>query len=215
MIRRTWNLSLRPFRNYRLYNLAFRAGVLAFAGLTFVHAMEIYSRTQERGAMQQALEELKSDGMALQQKTAAIRASLAGSDVKALNARVTWANQMIEARTFSWSRLLDDIEKVLPVNVLITSIAPSIKEGAVSLQLQTVSRGPGDLVDFLDALESSPYFSNAYPSGEREDVLKSLARGITSTVSVRYDPEAEQRNPESHEKMATLAAPEGAAEAVP
>ena len=186
MIRESANFASHPFRHYGLYSLGFRMGVVVVLALTVLHGLWYYRNTLAREDAHEVLEESEVRRDALREEARARAAQLDAGTIKALNEKVLAANALIDARRFSWTQFLTDLEQVLPARVFVHNIAPSIGEEGVELRLSTISKEPVDLVDFLDELELSPLFWHAYPQNEREDTLQTLGRGIASDVEVLY-----------------------------
>jgi Tfp pilus assembly protein PilN len=188
MIHETSNFASHPFRHYGLYSLGFRMGVVVVLALTALHGLWFYRSTLAREDAREVLGESEARRDALREEVRTRVAQLDVGTIEALNEKVTAANALIDSRRFSWTQLLMDLERVLPARVFVHNISPSIQEEGIKLRLSTISKEPADLVDFLNELEFSPYFSHAYPQNEREDTLQTLGRGIASDVEVLYVP---------------------------
>ena len=71
-------------------------------------------------------------------------------------------NDLIKLKATSWTRIFSDLEKVLPNNVRILSIRPSINSrDEVFLDMQVAADAPEQVISFMQKLEGSDVFGAA------------------------------------------------------
>jgi Tfp pilus assembly protein PilN len=128
------NLSSAPFRNRRLFWLAILAllALPAWFGLEVLGTKarldsEIAQYDARLAALQKRLPKTESRGMT----------AVAISQDQ--NLQLYAASELIARRTFSWSALLNDVERNLPptvrvLRIAVTQIAPEERDGAVGGQ---------------------------------------------------------------------------------
>jgi len=77
--------------------------------------------------------------------------------------RTLFLNALLYRKGISWTRIFADLEKVVPYNVRIMSIRPSVVgPNQISLDMTIGSEAPGPVVDLLRNLEESPLFGAVY-----------------------------------------------------
>ncbi len=186
----TPNLATRPFLNTRPVRLvAAVAGVLTLILLAFnLRLFLVANRTlvDESATLEALLEKHRS-----------LEAS-ARKDIEALD-RVPWrsltrrvdaTNLILREHSFSWLGMLDDIERVMPYDVRLTRIAPSVGSDGAVLSLALIAHNREAMLELLDNLVANPRFSNPVPSGEETpEVNTTAAYGMT--LRVNYHPIAE------------------------
>ena len=59
---------------------------------------------------------------------------------RSLAARVNAANAILREHAFSWLQMLNDIERVMPYDVRLTKIAPSVGSDGVALSIEVIAR---------------------------------------------------------------------------
>jgi Tfp pilus assembly protein PilN len=161
------NLASRPYRDYRpLYAVVVAASLLiAFLMLNNVDTALRYS--QETRTTREKIVELERQTAAEQRRTAELNQRLRSINVKGLAEQTEFANARLAERAFSWSELLDRMERVLPNDVRIESIAPSFaKDGLVHLSLSAMAKNSDGMVNTLNRLNADHQFSNAFPTSE-------------------------------------------------
>jgi len=77
-----------------------------------------------------------------------------------LHDRAAFVNSIIDARSFNWTRMFLDLEKVLPGGVRVMDIAPSQVNGQAAVKLTVGAVSDEAKMEFLKALEESGVFSH-------------------------------------------------------
>lgn len=162
------NLSLRPFRNDNLYRLIYAscAVVLVLASLSNPyllgrHGWTLLALRGELRAQRQALSELE-------ERERALGRDLAAADSAMLQKRADFTNTAILRRVFSWTRLFNELEKVVPPDVRLRSVRPVVDaRGKVDVVLEGTARNFTHFVELEEALMISESFSRVYPGSER------------------------------------------------
>jgi Tfp pilus assembly protein PilN len=70
-------------------------------------------------------------------------------------------NQLIRQKAISWTRIFSDLETVLPHNVRIASIRPTLNgRGDLSLDMVVAAETPEPEIEFVKNLENSEMFGD-------------------------------------------------------
>jgi hypothetical protein len=184
------NLASRPFLNTRpVWLVTVAAGAVALV-LAAINVQLFAASNRNLAAQLERKDELTAE-------YAAIRTA-ARSDITALD-RVNWRslhrqveglNVILREHEFSWLALLDDVERVMPYDVRLIRIAPSIDKSKVELSLECVAKTREAMLGFLDNLINDPSFADPIPQWERHPDASEVV-GYTFTVEVNYLPVAE------------------------
>lgn len=120
------NLAARPFANERPVKRAtLLIWILASSLLAvnvFLYQRHLAEHYEQRQTIRQLQEQVEAEREAVQQGEAA----LAALALQEQNEQVLFLNGQIARRTFSWSRLFDRLEEVLPANVDLQRVSPKI-----------------------------------------------------------------------------------------
>src|SRR5262249_46902780 len=101
---------------------------------------------------------------------------------------IGFLNRLIARRNFSWTRLLADLETLVPNNVHLVNLAPEIgSNGAITLQIDLLGRSIADISEFIHRLEKSPVFQNITVSTEQKRQMQTVDFNVK--LSVVYRPE--------------------------
>lgn len=162
------NLASRPFRDYSpvwatVAVLAILSAVLMVNNVQT--AYDYFSNTKTTRAKIASLQEAV---LQEQRRTDALEAQIRRIDFQDINEQIRYVNAQIAEKTFSWSRLLNDLERVVPKEVRLTTLNPSISEsGEITLTFEAISRDAEGMVEMLNKLLADPHFSRPRPRNER------------------------------------------------
>jgi type IV pilus assembly protein PilN len=152
------NLATRPFVELRPLFARLRLAMIALAivaiGLGFwLHALNGRARIA-----QAQMDALKARTQQFQQQRQANEARMRQPQNMAVLERSQFLNNLFAEKSFSWTAVMMDLERVLPVGVQVTSIEPVItKQGDVNIRLR-VSGARDEAVQLVRNLETSQRF---------------------------------------------------------
>jgi Tfp pilus assembly protein PilN len=193
------NLASRPFVNEQP---VVRASVLLWilgVALLALNVTLYYRHIEGKGEQQELLR--KADARLIQETDAIerLRGELAQLNLEQQNEQVSFLNEQIALRVFSWSALFDRLAEVVPAAVQMKGISPRIVEAdstnhltrlsgsadeIVKVDLQGTSRTPEAVLEMVDALFAHPSFFD--PDLTRESFAEGQENSFV--LSVLYLP---------------------------
>jgi Tfp pilus assembly protein PilN len=181
------NLASEPYRDTRGVNLV-TAVMVALIAILLVYNVQTawrYAVTTEQ--TRDRIAEIQAQTTAERRRAEEVRRGVAQYDLKALARASQTINAQIAERSFSWSALFDRLERVLPDEVRLNSLNPSIAAGSegVRLDLVGVARSNEAVVEMINAFFVDPHFSRPFPQSERNS-----SGTVDFSLSVNYLPEA-------------------------
>ncbi len=178
------NLATRPYRDERPFIAVVVVSSLLIAFLTLMNFDAWYRYRNETQSTRVKIAGLEKQTEQERARTDSVNQKIRSVDVKLLSKQTQFANAQLAQRAFSWSELLDHLERVLPDYVRIESINPSFAQnGLVHLTMQCVARDGNGLVNTLNGLNRDGHFSNPFPTGEDH-----TDTGYLFTLGVDYRP---------------------------
>ena len=183
----TPNLATRPFLNTRpVWLVAAAAGLLALILIGFNLRLYLVANQHldDETTMRDELE-IRYSALATEVKTNVN--VLERVPWKSLEGRVDATNLILREHSFSWIEMLDDIERVMPYDLRLTRITPSVGSDVVTLSLVAIARNRDVMLEFLDNMIADPRFENPTPSSEKTPEETELATYVL-TVRVTYHP---------------------------
>jgi Tfp pilus assembly protein PilN len=157
------NLASQPFRRDRAVLVASAAlGVLLIVLLVFLLSLNNLEGVQAAETRKEiARLEAKIHGLSIQQ--ARQDAILRKPENAEVLERSLFLNALLYRKGISWTRIFADLEKVVPYNVRIMAIRPSVAgQNQISLDMTVGSETPTAVIDLLKNLETSPSFGAVY-----------------------------------------------------
>ncbi len=102
---------------------------------------------------------------------------------RSFGARVMAVNAVLAEHRFSWTDLLDHLAAVLPWQVRMVSVSPSLSEDGAMLSLTAVSQDRNGFLELLDRMVEDPHFDEPIPKRESwPEGGKSVEYFFTMTV---------------------------------
>ncbi len=94
-------------------------------------------------------------------------------------------NNLIRRKSFSWTLVFEDLERVMPPNLHVVSLRPEFNEqNAMLLDMRVLGENRSAAVDLVHRMEGSSRFRNAQLMAESES-----AEGVVAQVVATYIPE--------------------------
>jgi len=107
------------------------------------------------------------------------------AQLKALDARIAFANTLIDKKSTNWLGLLDRLEEVVPAGVALSAIEPAQRDQL--LKLSGVAHSFANLRALLENMEQSQFFSEVYLLGQTETKVGMTQHGISFTVTCKVN----------------------------
>ena len=183
------NLARRPFLDSRPVLVAGGALAAIALVLTSVNLWELVSAQGAERALAAEEMALRTRFAALQEEVRSADRRLAAVSWRQLEADADRMQQVAARRRVAWSRLLVDLERVVPWDVRLASVVPVIDEkGVVQVTLTGVAAGRDAWLRLLGRCFADASFSEPVPASE-EAPSASNTVGFRFQLRVRYWPE--------------------------
>jgi type IV pilus assembly protein PilN len=170
------NLATRPFVELRPLFARLRLAMAALAVTAIALGISLHLLNARARADQAQMDELKAQTLTVQIERQTNEARMHEPRNRAVLERSIFLNDLFARKSFSWTSVMMDLERVLPAGVQVTSIDPAITaEGNVNIRLRV--SGQRDLaVDLVRNLERSQRFLAPRLTNE---TAQSQERGLT------------------------------------
>ena len=200
-MRVTLNLATRPFVELRPLYMRLRIAIAALALLATVLGFAWRAFSVKALMAEQRMAALQGQTARFQQERSTNEAKMREPRNAAELARSQFLNALFVQKSFSWTAVMMDLENVLPVGVLVTSIDPvSTPEHQVLIRLR-VSGERDRSVQLVKNLETSKRFisprlsseslQNQGPGqgneGQRAGALQPASAAQASPTAVEFD----------------------------
>ena len=162
------NLAARPYRDYRAFNAVVVAFSLLIAVIAWADVDTVLRYRQETTTTRTRIAQLQRQTADEQRRADVASQRIRSIDLRRLGSQAEFANARLAERAFSWSELLDRLERVLPDDTRITSIAPTFdKNGLIHLNLACEGKHGDSLTRTLLRFYGDPqHFASPFPAME-------------------------------------------------
>jgi hypothetical protein len=175
------NLSSRPFYNARVVSLALAFIALVALVLTAFNAYMLYSLSARRSSLTADISRDSAQAQQISRAANTQQQSVRVDTLVELAGSTQEANELIDARTFSWTTFLGYIEKTMPNDVRLMAVAPRLERGRMKITMTVVGKRWEDVQTFVESLYGTGAFLDAIAKAtERDDQDGSYRSEITS-----------------------------------
>jgi hypothetical protein len=192
------NLATNPVKNYSLYFLGCLVLMVAALLFTFFNARSLMSWQSEHSRLQANIAEQQKKRADLQNEASKLRLRITQIKTPQFISETEFMNNAIKRRTFSWTTLFDEFERIFPNNVKMVSVYPQIDDEQINIAMEVAGKSLNDIVELISVLQNAPAFPEVVLKTERQDNDGSLHAAITLT----YRPEKLTNNPQAQTQTA-------------
>ena len=170
------NLATKALETHRRF-LASAGLVALFAGLAFLGlGWHVYTARQLNAEMRSRTQRTRLEMDELEKQRKDLERYFKQKDIADLHDRATFINTILDARSFNWTLMFMDLERIMPGGVRVISIEPKQVAGHVELKLTVGANSDESELKFEHALEQSREFTKV----QIQDVRLSNAVGNQS-----------------------------------
>jgi Tfp pilus assembly protein PilN len=172
------NLASEPFRRTRAMLVASGAVAALLAGLLALLIALSVAETGQAAQVRQNIARLEAQLRTLSAEQAKLEAILRKPENAEVLDRSLFLNSLLYAKGISWTRLFDDLEKVVPYNVRLIQIRPQVNsQNQISLEMVVGADSSEPVIQMLTRLERSPQFGetlihNRMPPSQSDPLLR-------------------------------------------
>lgn len=140
---------------YARWTTALVLAVILTASLAVLAVFD-YSSSAESG---KRVRELRQKISVLQEERSAAEAVENSPENRDVTDQKNFWNSQIARRSFSWTQLFNDLQKIMPGRAYVLSVKPEMtKENRLKLTLQIAAEQHANAIDLVKRMESSPRF---------------------------------------------------------
>lgn len=163
------NIASRPYRDYRPVWAVALAMAVVSAILLMYNVRTAWQYLVETKETRAQIAAENGETQREQRRSVELEASLRRFDTKRLTEETSYVNGHLRERAFSWSELLDDLEAVVPRDVRLLSLNPTIDKTRIRLTMTARSRKGDGMVQMLNNLLQNPHFDRPFPNVEEKN----------------------------------------------
>jgi type IV pilus assembly protein PilN len=190
------NLASQPYEDARRFwtNWGTALGLLAFATLllVFLAATRLINANHER----KEIADMESVIARFDAEKAQAEATLNRPQNRLTRDRSQFLNELFARKAFSWTRLFEDLERVMPAHLHVVSINPGLsKDNNIELKMVVGGDNSEQARDLVRKMEASKRFKDTHIESEKTREDREGGGGntdrVTFDISALYVPSGE------------------------
>ncbi|HET8823642.1 MAG TPA: hypothetical protein VFM77_00825 [Terriglobales bacterium] len=152
------NLATRAYEDSRQFWTYWATGLGLLALATVLLIFMAAAGYVRAGHDRQELNKLQSQIAAYDREKGDAEAVLNQPQNRELREQSQFLNQLFERKSFSWTRVFEDLEQVMPAHLHVISIHPESADNNVQLKLVVGGDSQVQALDLVRKMESSKHF---------------------------------------------------------
>jgi type IV pilus assembly protein PilN len=172
------NLASEPFERTRPMLVASAVVAVLLIGMLAVLVALSVTESGQAAELRQTIARMEARRRTVDAEQARLEAVLRQPENAEVLARSQFLNSLLYAKAISWTRLFEDLEKVMPYNVRLISIRPQAgAQNDILLDMVVGADSAEPVIQLLTRLENSPVFGatlihNRWPPTQSEPLLR-------------------------------------------
>jgi hypothetical protein len=186
------NLATRPYEDAREFWARWGIGVGLLGLLTAVLLGFAVLGWVKAGRDRQAIRHLEEQIADRDRERAAAEQLLALDANRSTRDQSQFLNELIQRKSFSWTRVFEDLEKVMPSSLHVVALKPELNDqNQLELEMKVAADNRAGAVDLVHRMEGSKHFQGAQlvQEGSSEN-----GAGVTATIVAVYVPDTGNRS---------------------
>ncbi|HET9216793.1 MAG TPA: PilN domain-containing protein [Terriglobia bacterium] len=180
------NLSTRPFKPYRAANFGLLVVLLALIAVSAGQLLSYQQYSSLADESRQAEQDVRMSNDELTAQVQQLNAKMASGNANAKLSEVELLNRLLVRKSFSWTAVFANLERVMSDDVRLVSLIPFVDEkGQIGLTMNIRGRTLSDATAFLRTLEDSDIFTDVSLSIQEK---KDAAGEVQFTLTASYTP---------------------------
>lgn len=176
------NLATKPLIAHRKFLFgSFLLGLIAalvFAGL----GRHVYLARNANAEMRARASQVSRQVADLERQRESLERFFAVDENRKLGDRAIFLNGLIDARSFNWTLMFMDLEKLLPPGVRVISVAPTLDHGRVEVHISVGADDSSANLRFLKALQTSKSFTDVQLVGMQAPTQGTVGAGASHQI---------------------------------
>jgi len=187
------NLATRPYEDAREFWSRWGVGVGVLGVVTLALLTFAVHSWVKAGRDRQTIRHLQAQIGEKDHERAQAQAYLELDMNRSTRDQSQFLNGLIQRKSFSWTRVFEDLEKVMPSSLHVVALKPELNEqNQLELEMKVAADSRAGAVELVHSMEGSKHFQNAQLV--QEGSPESAGGGVTATITAVYVPDLSNRS---------------------
>jgi type IV pilus assembly protein PilN len=183
------NLATRPYEDAREFWVRWGTAIAILGVLTLGLIGWTVRSWENAGRDRHAIAQLQQKIAQRDRERAEDQAVLDMSANRSTRDQSQFLNGLIRRKAFSWTRVFEELEQVMPANLHVVSLRPEFNEqNEMQLEMRVAGDNRNAAVELVHRMESSRHFQSAQLLSE-QGASSEPGSGVIATVISTYVPD--------------------------
>jgi type IV pilus assembly protein PilN len=183
------NLATQPYEDQRRFWMRWGTGTALAAIVTLALLATTISGWLSARRDRQTVAQMRAKIAERDQERAQAEALLNQPQNRAIRDRSTSLNDLFQRKSFSWTMVFEDLERIMPGQLHVVSIHPeTTPDSQLQIKLVVAGQSRDRALELVKKLEESPHFHHTQITEEAVANGQNPADAITYDISAEYVP---------------------------
>lgn len=184
------NLASQPYEDLRKFWLRWGAPLVVLGIVTLVLLYSVILGLLTARKDNTLIQQRESQIASRDQEKAAAQALLNLPQNRATHDRSQFLNDLFERKAFSWTRVFEDMEQVMPVRLHVVSIKPEMgTDNQLEIKLTVAGESRDRALELVRRMEASKRFQQTHIEAESELATSQSGDRVQFEISAIYVPD--------------------------
>jgi type IV pilus assembly protein PilN len=186
------NLATQPYEDSRRFWTYWGSGLAVLGLITLVLGYLAIAGFIQANRERAKIAGLQREIAAYDQEKAAAQAMLSLPENRIVRDQSRFLNDLFQRKSFSWTKVFEDLEQVMPAHLHVVSIQPDMsKDNNLEIKLVVAGESREQALDLVRKMEGSQRFKETHIDTERSEVQPSSGDHVLFDLSAQYIPSGE------------------------
>ena len=187
------NLATQPYQDARRFWLRWGGAVVALGLLTLILVYSALTGWVSAHKDRDLIRQREAQIAARDQEKTQAEALLNRPEHRSTRDRSQFLNELFQRKAFSWTKVFEDLERVMPPRLHVVSIRPEMgSEAELNIKLVVAGESRERALDLVRKMEASQRFQQTRIDQERTDPAGQAAGdNVQFDISAVYVPEGQ------------------------
>ncbi|OLB84275.1 MAG: hypothetical protein AUI17_07280 [Acidobacteriales bacterium 13_2_20CM_2_55_5] len=184
------NLATQPYQDARRFWLRWGGALVALGLLTLILLYSVLTGWVSARKDRDLIRQREAQIAARDQERAQAEALLSRPENRSTRDRSQFLNDLFQRKAFSWTKVFEDLERVMPPRLHVVSIRPEMgSEAGLNIKLVVAGESRERALDLVRKMEASQRFQQTRIDQETAQIGQSAGDKVQFDISAVYVPE--------------------------
>jgi len=179
------NLATKPIESHRRFLVGTGLSICVAAVAFLVLGWHVYAIRAAAKEVRLRTQQIRQESAKAEAQQQELQRYFAQKNIASIHDRAAFINSVIMVRSFNWTQMFMDLERILPPGARVINIEPTQVAGHVEVKLTFATTNDEVKLQFMHALQTSQQFSNLEEIREGEPTSSGNPSGDRRVVQIK------------------------------